>query len=239
MSRAVRICLVGASGLLGSALIQACVGRAGVRLTAVSRRELDLPPGARMEVLLADPANWDDAIAAARPDVVVCALGTTWARAGKDEVAFRAVDQQLVLDCAKWGIEAGARQFIFVSSIGADAAAKGLYLRVKGEVENSLAKSGYARLDIVRPGLLLGPRNERRVLERIGQIVAPVVDRLLLGGLSRWRSIKAETLAEAILALAQVKVRGRFVHEHEALLRAIRRRALEASVKAAMSAAVD
>lgn len=239
MSRAVRICLVGAGGLVGSALIAACVGRAGVRLTAVSRRELDLPPGARMEVLLADPMNWGDAIAAARPDVVVCALGTTWAKAGKDEAAFRSVDQQLVLDCARWGVEAGARQFVFVSSIGANAAAKGLYLRVKGEVENALAKLGYARLDIVRPGLLLGHRAERRVLERIGQIVAPVADRLLWGGLVRWRSIRASTLAEAILALAQEKARGRFVHEHEALLRVIRRRTLEAGVRAAMSAAVD
>lgn len=238
MSRAVRICLVGASGLVGGAVIRACMGRTGVRLTAVSRRELDLPPGARMEVLLAEPANWGDAIAAARPDVVVCALGTTWAKADKDEATFRAVDQQLVLDCARWGVEGGARQFVFVSSIGADATAKSLYLRVKGEVENALAKVGYARLDILRPGLLLGARSERRMLERIGQIVAPVTDRLLVGGMARWRSIRAETLAEAILALAQEKARGRFVHEHEAMMRAIRRRTLEAGVRAAM-AAVD
>lgn len=239
MSRPVRVCLVGATGLVGTALVEACIGRRDVRLTAVSRRELALPPGARMEVLLADPSRWDDAIAGARPDVVVCALGTTWAASGKDEAAFRAVDQQLVLDCARWGIEAGAGRFIAVSSIGADMAAKSLYLRVKGEVEDALAKLGYSRLDIVRPGLLLGARAERRPLERIGQIAAPLLDRLLLGGLSRYRSIRAATLAEAILALAQTKVRGRYVHEHDALLRAIRRQALEAGVKAAVAAAVD
>lgn len=239
MSRPVRICLVGATGLVGTALVQACLGRRDVRLTAVSRRELDLPPGARMEVLLADPARWDDAIAGARPDVLVCALGTTWAASGKDEAAFRAVDQELVLDCARWGVEAGVRHLILVSSVGADMAAKSVYLRVKGEVEGALAKSGYARLDILRPGLLLGARAERRPLERLAQIFAPLIDRLLLGGLSRYRSIRAATLAEAILALAHNRVRGRFVHEHEALLRAIRRRTLEAGVKAAVAATVD
>jgi len=158
MSERVRICLVGASGLTGSALIRASVGREDVRLVAVARRELDLPPGARMEVLLADPANWGDAIAAARPHTVVSALGTTWAKSGKDEVAFRAVDQELVLACARWSVEAGARQFISLSSVGADARARGLYLRVKGEVEDALVKVGIPRLDIVRPGLLRGKR---------------------------------------------------------------------------------
>lgn len=243
MSRPIRICLVGATGLVGTALVRACVGRTDVRLTAVSRREMALPPGARMEVLLADPAHWDDAIAAARPDVVVCALGTTWAAAGKDEAAFRSVDQALVLDCAKWAAEAGARQFILVSSVGASIAAKGLYLRVKGEVENALAKlvgkAGLARLDILRPGLLIGARAERRPLERAAQVLAPLADLLLHGGLARYRSIRVATLAEAILALAHERARGRFVHEHEAILRAIRRQAYEKSVRAAVAAAVD
>ena len=137
MSDRVRICLVGASGLTGSALIRACVGRDDVRLVAVARRELDLPTGARMEVLLADPANWADAIAAARPHTVVSALGTTWAKAGKDEATFRAVDQEMVLACARWSVEAGARQFITVSSICADA--RTVDVRLRDAVDLQLA----------------------------------------------------------------------------------------------------
>lgn len=237
MSDRTRICLVGASGLVGTALIRACVDRTDVRLVAVARRELALPPGARMEVLLADPANWGDAIAAARPDVVVSALGTTWARAGKVEAAFRAVDQDLVLACAAWGREAGARQFIAVSSVGADPQARALYLRVKGEVEAALAKAGYPRLDILRPGLLRGPRPERRVLEGIGQVLAPLLDPLLVGNWARYRSIRAATLAEAVLALAQEKARGRFIHDWSGLQRVLRRRLYHGSPGPA--AAVD
>jgi len=231
MSDRVRICLVGASGLVGNAVVRACVGRDDVRLVAVARRELALPQGARMEVLLADPANWGDAIAAARPQVLISALGTTWTRAGKNEAAFRAVDEELVLACARWGVEAGARQMIAVSSVGADPLAKALYLRVKGEVEAALGKVGVGRLDLLRPGLLRGRRAERRLLEGLGQIVAPLVDPLLGGDLARFRSIKADRLAQAILALAHEKARGRFVHEWPALERVLRRQAFQASIR--------
>lgn len=239
MAKPVRICLVGATGLIGGALMRACVGRDDVRLVAVSRRECALPPGARMEVLLADPANWGDAIAAARPDVVVSALGTTIRQAGGDAAVFRSIDHDLVLDCARWGIEAGARQFIAVSSVGADLQAKGLYLRVKGEVEAALGKTGYGRLDILRPGLLIGSRDERRPAERVAQFVAPLADLLLHGGARRFRSARADFVAEVILALAHEKARGRFIHEHDAMHRALRRRHLAVSIARSVAGAVD
>ena len=230
MARPARICLVGASGLIGTALLRASAVRSDVRIVAVARRELALPPGARLEVLVADPANWGDAIAAARPDTVVSCLGTTWKKAGEDESAFRAVDQDLVLDCARWGLEAGAHQFIMVSSVGAALHAKALYLRVKAEAERALAKLGYPRLDVLQPGLLRGARAEYRPAERIGQIVAPVADLFLRGGLSRYRSVGADWLADVILALAHEKARGRFIHEHEAMARALKRQAYHASI---------
>jgi len=235
MSEALRICLVGGSGLVGSAVIEACVGRADLRLVAVARHELALPPGARMEVLLADPANWGDAIAAARPHVLVIALGTTWAKADKDEAAFRAVDQELVLACARWGLEAGARHLIAISSVGADPHARSFYLRVKGEVEGALGKVGYPRLDVVRPGMLRGSRTERRPLEALGQLIAPLVDPLLGGQWARYRSIRGATLARAILALAQEKARGRFVHEWPALDRLLKRQAFRQSAGAGLA----
>jgi uncharacterized protein YbjT (DUF2867 family) len=238
MSRQVRICLVGATGLVGGALIEACVGRADVRLVAVSRNEADLPKGARMEVLLAPTTGWQDAIAAAQPDVLVIALGTTWKKAGKSEAQFRLVDERLVLDCAKWGLAAGAKQVILVSSVGADRNAKQLYLRVKGEVEDQLARIGFGRTDVLRPGLLVGPRKEARPLERLAQILSPLIDLLLQGKYRRYRSIHVEVLAQAILAIAQQKARGRFAYEHEEILRAIRRQTLEQSVRRAVHGVV-
>ena len=87
-------------------------------------------------------------------DVLACALGTTWKKAGKSETDFRAVDQHLVLACARAAKDAGMRQMIAVSSVGADAMAKNFYLKVKGETEQGLGRIGLQRLDILRPGLL-------------------------------------------------------------------------------------
>jgi uncharacterized protein YbjT (DUF2867 family) len=147
------------------------------------------------------------------------------------------VDQELVLACARWGLEAGARQFISISSVGAAIHAKPFYLRVKGEVEAALGKVGYGRLDILRPGLLRGSRQDSRPAEQVGRIFAPLADLFLRGSFARYRSVKADWLAEVILALAHEKARGRFVHEHEAMERALKRQAYHASIAA--PAAVD
>lgn len=224
MSKPVRIALVGATGLIGMSLIRLAVGRSDIRIIGIARREAPLPPGARMELLVAQPSGWADAIAAANADVLVCALGTTWKKAGKDEAAFRSVDQDLVLACARAAKDAGIRQMIVISSVGAGPAAKGFYLRVKGEVEQALGKLGLTRLDVIRPGLLRGPRSgDRRVGERLGILLSPLADLALHGKHRKYRSIKAETIARAIIGLTREKAAGRFVFEHDAILRAARK----------------
>lgn len=223
MTPPTRICLVGATGLVGSRLIAGAVGRPDIRLVAVARREVPLPKGARMEVLVADPSGWADAIAATNAKVMVCALGTTWRNAGKDEAEFRKVDHDLVLDCAKAAKAAGIPHLIVVSSAGANRHASGLYLRVKAETEDALFKLHLKRLDILRPGLLVGPRAERRPLERLAMLASPIADRLMLGGAARFRSIRADHLVQAIFGLAKEKAGGRFVHEGDMLKRAARR----------------
>lgn len=223
MSKPIRIALVGATGLIGMSLIRLAVSRPDIRVVAVSRREVPLPPGARMEVLLADPSGWGDAIAAANADVLVCALGTTWKKAGRDEAAFRAVDQDLVLECGRAAKAAGVRQMIVVSSIGADPLARNFYLRVKGETEQALGKLGIQRLDVIRPGLLRGPRGELRPAEKLAMIASPLTDLMMHGQYRKYRSIRCETVAQAIIGLTREKMAGRFVFEHDAILRAARK----------------
>lgn len=223
MSKPTRIALVGASGLIGQSLLRLAVGRPDIRIVAVARREVPLPHGARMEVLVADPANWADAIAATNATVLVSALGTTWRKSGKDEAVFRSVDQDLVLACARAAKACGMRQMIAVSSVGADAGAKNFYLRVKGEVEQQLGKVGLQRLDVIRPGLLRGPREELRPAERIAMLLSPVADLLMQGQYRKYRSVKADVVAQAIVGLTREKAAGRFVFEHDAILRAARR----------------
>lgn len=224
MSRPTRIALVGATGMIGMSLIRYGVGKSELfRIIGIARREAALPKGARMELLVADPSGWPDAIAAAEADVLAIALGTTWKKAGKDEAAFRAVDQDLVLACARAAKAAGIRQVIAISSVGADSGSRNFYLRVKGEVEQALGKVGVPRLDVIRPGLLTGPREELRPGERLGMLASPVADLLLHGKYRKYRSIKADTIARAIVGLTREKAAGRFVFEHDAIRRAARK----------------
>jgi uncharacterized protein YbjT (DUF2867 family) len=223
MSDVPRIVLVGATGLVGQAVIAEAVGREDLRLSAIARREVPLPAGARMEVFLAETDKWSEVIEALRPLALICALGTTWRKSGKDEAAFRAVDEDLVLAVAIAAKAHGVERFVAVSSAGADATSGNFYLRVKGEVERQLAAIRFARLDILRPGLLRGHRaGERRAAERAAIALSPVADMLLHGRWRTMRSIPAARVAEAALAFALRKAAGRFVHDNDAILRAAR-----------------
>lgn len=219
-----RICLVGATGLVGQTMIDQAVSRSDVRIIGVARREVPLPYGARMEMLLADPQEWDAAIAASNASVLVCALGTTIRKEQGDQAAFQAVDHDLVLACGRAAKQAGIAHMIVISSAGADVMAKNFYLRTKGRMEEGLSKLRFERLDIVRPGFLRGKRHgDIRPLERLAMIFAPVIDLFLTGKRREYRSLHVEVLARAIFALVRDRAKGHFVHEHDALLRAIRR----------------
>ena len=223
MSDPRRVLLAGATGLVGTCAMQAVRAHPSLRLVALSRRVAPIPRGSRMEMVVADPAGWPEAVAAIAPEAVICSLGTTRRRAGSEE-AFRAVDHDLVLRLAGAAKAAGASHFVLVSSVGANATGKGFYLRVKGEVEAALTALRFRRLDILRPGLLRGARaSERRPLERLALLASPLADLLLHGDKRRYRSIDARTVAAAALQLTREKAAGRFVHENESIVRAARR----------------
>ncbi|MCH7629275.1 MULTISPECIES: NAD(P)H-binding protein [Novosphingobium] len=224
MSDVRRVLLIGATGLVGKAVIAACAPRPDIHLVGLARREMAMPPGARIELLLSDPSHWTDAIADARAETVVIALGTTIKAVDGDRTAFRAVDHDLVLACARAAKQAGVRQLIVVSSVGAALSSRNFYLSVKGEVEDQLVKLHFDRLDILRPGLLRGQREGAgRPAERLGMMVAPVADILLAGSLARYRSVRASDLGRVIVALAGARPDGRFVHHNPEFRRLLAR----------------
>jgi uncharacterized protein YbjT (DUF2867 family) len=223
MSEERRVLLVGATGLVGTKVMEASRELPWLKLVALTRREAPMPPGVHMEMLVAETSGWPTAIAALAPEAVICALGTTMAKAGSEE-AFREVDFDLVLSVAKASKEANVANFVLVSSVGADAHGKAFYLRVKGEVEAAVTKLRLRRLDIFRPGLLRGPRGgERRPLERAGILASPVADLFLHGDRRRFRSISAATVAAAAIQCAREKAQGRYQHDNYSIRRFARR----------------
>jgi len=215
-----RVLLLGATGLMGRTIIEQAVGHQSVSLVALARREIDLPEGARMEVVVADSEKWKEAIATIKAQTVLCGLGTTMRKSGFDQESFRAVDHDLVLASAKAAQDAGADHFVAFSSVGASVHAKNFYLRTKAEVEDALIKLRFRRLDILRPGLLRGRREgDIRPLEKAAMVMSPVTDIFMQGEKSRYRSIGADDLARAALRCASEKAGGKFFHHHAALMR--------------------
>ncbi|MEX6503430.1 oxidoreductase [Pseudomonas zhanjiangensis] len=186
------ILLAGATGLTGEHLLDRLLSEPTVsRVLAPSRRplaehpHLENPVGELLELLprLEGPIN-----------TAFCCLGTTIRQAGSQE-AFRAVDHDLVLAFAERAREMGARHLLVISALGADAKSAVFYNRVKGEMEQALKAQDWPQLTIARPSLLLGPRSQFRLGERLA---APLM-RWVPGKL---RGIEATVLARALWRLA-------------------------------------
>lgn len=218
-----RIGMVGATGLIGRRVIEISSASEYSRIVGIARREIKLPEGARMEMFVAQPSKWGEVFEALKPRSFICALGTTWKKAGRDEAGFRAVDQDLIVKTAEAAKQAGVLNMVLISAAGADTNSKTLYMKVKGETEDLVSRIGFKRLDILRPGLLRGVREgDFRMAEKAAMTLAPLVESLLPAKYEMYHSIDADLVAEAALGLAMRRAAGRFTHDNVALKRAAR-----------------
>ena len=145
-------------------------------------------------------------------DIAICTLGTTMADAGSKS-AFKAVDFDAVMAFARAAKQSGVRHFLVVTAVGADIESRAFYSRIKGAVEIELMTVGFDRLDIVRPGLLLGKRQSRRLIEQVLQGLSPAIALITRGPWARYASISAEQVAGALLALSHETSPGVFYHQ--------------------------
>lgn len=192
--------LAGATGLVGRACLRQLVERAEyARVVVVARRPLEFQHR-KLESLVVD---FDCLETLSLPPIqhAFCALGTTIAKAGSRE-AFRAVDHDAVLALARLARKHGAGQFVLVSSVGADPSSSNFYLRVKGETEHDVVEVGFRGAHLLRPGLLLGDREESRPAEAIARTFLPLLNPALVGSLRRYRAVDADVVAAAMIGAA-------------------------------------
>jgi uncharacterized protein YbjT (DUF2867 family) len=210
-----RIVLFGASGLIGSSLAPLLRDH---ELTVVGRRTSGIP-GER----IAPVADWPSVIAELRPDVVISTLGTTIAKAGSRE-AFAAIDYDAIVAVATAAKAAGASQFLMVSSVGASAPSVNFYLSTKGRTEASVIELGFDRLDIFRPGLLVGHRtDDPRRGERLGIVLSPLTNALTPRRFDRYRAIAATQVAAAIARAVGAPAPGVHIYHNREMLEPARK----------------
>lgn len=194
--------VVGATGLIGGHLTRKIVSDPTYSAVKVLvRKPLDFQHP-KIEQIVIDFDNLDASLIVA--DDVFCCLGTTMKQAGSKE-AFYKVDFTYPFEVAKAALKNGAKQCLIVTAMGADAKSMFYYNRVKGEIEKALAELNYPTLLIFHPSLLLGERKESRAGEGFATVVMRALDFLTP---LKYKAIKGETVANAMLAYAKKGIKG-------------------------------
>jgi uncharacterized protein YbjT (DUF2867 family) len=208
--------LAGGSGLVGGYVIGAILDAPDfARVYAVTRRQLNREHF-RLANRIVQFEQLETQLKGLKCNVAICCLGTTLRAAGSEQ-AFRKVDTDYTLAFARAAKAAGAQRFVLVSSVDANPKSNNFYLRTKGETEAALEQIGFAALDILQPGVLLGLRREMRPLELGAQAVMPLVNPFLIGARERLRAISARTVALAVIGAARSQRLGVTRYTHAAI----------------------
>lgn len=194
--------IVGSTGLVGGNVIKVLSNKKQ-RAVALTRRSIpNLPPNITEMIIDFDAFEKNGSLPSCN-NVFIC-LGTTIKTAGSKE-NFRKVDIDYCLSIARKAKESGAETLSLISSIGANSSSKNFYLKTKGELEESIQRLGFSTVNIFRPSFLVGERSEKRLAEKIAINLAKIMDLFLIGTASKYRSVKAESLAKTMVLKADNK----------------------------------
>lgn len=192
-----RAIIAGASGLTGSELLDILLhsGQYDEVLVLVRRKlPVNHPKLSQLVVNFDDPESFSEAITG---HALFCCLGTTRKKT-PDLSVYRKIDHDYPLQLAQLCKRNGVEQYHLVSALGANKDASNFYLKMKGDTERDIEGTGLPALCIYQPSFLRGKRTENRPLERFLEPVMKVIDVLLIGGLKKYRSIAATTVAQAM-----------------------------------------
>lgn len=208
--------LVGATGLVGGFVLEKLLNDDYFsQVIVLSRKHIGKQhPKLREEIINFDALQKHTSVIKA--DIIFCCLGTTIKKAGS-QAAFRKVDYEYPFRIAQIAKENGATSYLIISAMGSNKSSFIFYNRVKGEVEDAIAKLNYNTFHILQPSLISGDRQEKRTGEDVANKLFPVLNPLLIGSLSKYKSIKAEQIAKAMVFYAKSDEQGTIKHNSDAL----------------------
>lgn len=199
--------IAGASGLTGSCLLEILLHDSNYdEVLILVRKELpqEHPKLKQLVVNFERLESHSDHITG---DSLFSCLGSTRKKT-PDLKAYRKIDHDYPLRLAKIALKNQISQFHLISSMGANAASSNFYTKMKGETEDDLKKVGLPSLHIYRPALITGNRKEHRALESFYFALMKLLDPLLIGNLKKYRSISANTIAQAMFNQSLKNISG-------------------------------
>lgn len=207
--------IVGATGLVGSYLLDFLLASPHYHQVNVLSRRATGKEHEKLEEIILDFDKMAEHASQIKAEDVFCVLGITRKKAGSIEKA-RIVEYDYPLALAHTALQNGAKQFMLVSSLGADAQSKNYYLRTKGELEQALQALDFRSLKIYRPSILLGPREEIRIAEDLAKVFAIALSVFIP---MKYRGINAKTVAKFAELTAKKAEKGLKIYESDKIRR--------------------
>ncbi len=203
--------LLGSTGATGQKLLPLLLADpAYAKVITLGRRESGISHP-KLENRVVDFDNLAASLAGAKVDDCYCTFGTTIRIAGS-EAAMTRIDHEYVIAFAKAGLASGATRLAYLSAANANAQSSVFYSRLKGQTEEALKALGFSDLGLYRPSMIIAERAERRWVEAMLFPLLPLIDTLMIGSLTRYRSIPVEKLAKAIAAFSRQQGTGCKIH---------------------------
>ena len=206
--------LFGASGLVGSHLLNQLIkdtNYSKIKLFVRSVTEIIDP---KVEIIKTDFNNLQNHKEDVKGDDCFFCIGTT-KQNSSDKDEYRRVELDIPKEIAKIVKLNLVNSFIFVSAIYANPNSSGDYVRFKGLVEEELKRLNFPKLALMRPSFLMGDRKEKRVGEKIGIFVFKLLSPLLLGPFKKMRPIHSETVAKAMIIVANENLQKNIFESNE------------------------
>lgn len=199
--------IAGATGLIGSNLLSLLlVDDTYEVVNSISRRTSGIQHKKLNETICSFDKMDDFADRIKGNDVFIC-LGSTLNRAGSKE-AFKRIDYTYPLRFAEIALNNGAKQISFVSALGANNSSWFFYNRVKGELEQAISELQYDTINILRPSLLLGDREETRIVENIAANFYNALGWAFIGPIKKYKAIDSKKVALAMNKIARSSTSG-------------------------------
>ncbi len=193
--------ILGATGLTGSIVLQKLI--ADDRYESIklfSRSKMEGLPN-KVEQFIGNLLELEQFKADFIADEVYCCIGTTKEKT-PEKTLYKKIDYGIPVAAAKLAKANGVDTFLVISAMGANKNSSTFYTKTKGEMERDVLQQNLKNTFILRPSLIDGDRDENRTLEKIGLTVLKVIQPLFIGKLKQYKIIKAETIAQAMIHLA-------------------------------------
>ena len=192
--------VIGATGMVGTQLIELLLKSENyTEIVSFVRRPSGVShPKLNEQIVDFDkPEKWSDLIVG---DVLFSTMGTTLAKAKNKDAQFN-VDYNYQYWVANFAAKNGVPNYVLVSSAGANSKSSAFYMKMKGQLEDTVKTLPFKVISILQPGQLAGDRTEKRLGEKIGLSVMYGLNKI--GLFERYKPIQGIEVAQAMINAAE------------------------------------